>query len=278
MYPAPARPGFGWKLLQSWWVLISIVGIGCLSGAGFVLIGLRARKPGWWGTGVAYMVVETALFVASDRVLSGTPEHLDDTIVTAWGVLWLVSIVHSFVLNVFWLRWREQRYLATQPQPFGVPAAYGSPAVPFGSPVAPASAVPYSGAPYQSPPPVGPPATGSIGFPAQCQPPTAGHVPQQYPSQPSSLQFPAATTGSTTPWPAPTPWTPNGPVDVNIADAAQFSTLEAFDAARVAHVLSERQRRGGYTSLAEFAATAQLTPYQFERIQHRLALSPPRRF
>jgi Helix-hairpin-helix motif len=258
MYPAPARPGFGWKLLQSWWVLISIVGVGCLSGAGFVLIGLRARKPGWWGTGVAYMAIETALFVASDRVLTGTPEHLDDTIVTAWGLLWLASIVHSFVLNVFWLRWREQRYLAAQPQAFGAPAAYGSPAVPYGSPVAPASAMPYSGAPYPGPSY----STSSTGFPAQ--------FPAQFPT--------SAVTGSTTPWPAPTPWTPNGPVDVNIADAAQFSTLEAFDAARVAHVLAERQRRGGYTSLAEFAATAQLTPYQFERIQHRLTLSPPRRY
>ena len=258
MYPAPTRPGFGWKLLQSWWVLISIVGFGCLSGAGFVLIGLRARKPGWWGAGVAYLVVETALFVATDRVGEGTPEHLDDNVVLVWGLLWFVCIVHAFVLNVFWLRWQEQRYLAAQPQAFG-------------SPVGPASAVPYSGAPYSAPPY----STASSGFPAQGTPPH-GYASQQIPSQQVPVQqFPST---STTPWPAPTPWTPNGPVDVNIADAAQFSTLEAFDGARVAYVLSERQRRGGFTNLAEFAATAQLTPYQFERIQHRLTLSPPRRY
>jgi hypothetical protein len=282
MYPAPARPGFGWKLLQSWWVLISVVGFGCLSGAGFVLIGLRARKPGWWGAGVAYLAIETGLFVASDRVGDATPEHLDDNVVLAWGLLWIVSIVHSLVLNVYWVRWQEQRYLS-RAQPYGTAAAYGSPAVAYGSPAAfgspaaygspvgPASAVPYAGAPQSGPPYAGPPfSTASSGFPAQ------GTPPHGYPSQ----QFPAAaaTGGSTTPWPAPTPWTPNGPVDVNIADAAQFSTLDAFDGARVAYVLSERQRRGGFTSLAEFAAAAQLTPDQFGRIQHRLTLSPPRRF
>jgi DNA uptake protein ComE-like DNA-binding protein len=247
MYPAPARPGFGWKLLQSWWVLISIVGFGCLSGAGFVLIGLRARKPGWWGAGIAYLLIETGLFVAADRVGTGSPGQVDGNVALVWGLLWFACVVHSLVLNVYWLRWREQRYLATQPQPvaYGSPAAVGSP-VAYGSPVGPASAVPYSSVPYSG--------------------------------------VPYANATSTTPWPAATPWTPNapapayGPVDVNTADAAQLGTLDDFDGGRIAYVLSERQRRGGFTSLAEFAATARLAPHQFERIQRRLTLSPPRRY
>jgi hypothetical protein len=237
MYPAPARPGFGWKLLQSWWVLISIVGFGCLSGAGFVLIGLRARKPGWWGSGIAYLLIETGLFVAADRVGEGRPGEVDGNVALAWGFFWFASIVHSFVLNVYWLRWQEQRYLAAQGQAYGSPAAFGSPvasSVPYSA--VPYSAVPHSAAPYSSVPYAGQGYTTASGFPAY------------------------------------------GPVDVNTADAGLFGTLEGFDGGRVAYVLSERQRRGGFTSLAEFAATAQLAPHQFERIQHRLTLSPPYRY
>ena len=208
--------------------------------------------------------IETGLFVASDRVGEGSPEQVDGNVALAWGLVWFVSIVHSFVLNVYWLRWQEQRRaVQAGPAAYGSPVGFGSP-VAFGSPVGPASAVPYSAVPY------GPSTTASSGFPAQQGTPPHGFASQQFPST------------STTPWPAPTPWSPTaptpayGPVDVNTADAAQLATLEGFDGARVSYLLSERHRRGGFTSLADFAATAQLTPYQFERLQHRLTLSPPR--
>ncbi|MET7426890.1 hypothetical protein [Dactylosporangium sp. NPDC005555] len=270
MHPAPARPGFGWKVLNSWWLLFPILGVGCLSGVGFVLIGLRARKPGWWGTGIAYLVVETGLFIASDRVLGGTTEEASGPVAAAWALIWFASIVHAFVLNVFWLRWLEQRWTATQ----AGPAAYGSPAVfggaGYGSPVASGSpvgpAVPYSAVPY-----AGSSSTASAGFPVQ--------LPQQYHQhqQHGGPQFPST---STTPWPAATPWSPDTPaaIDVNLADAGQLGTLEGFDAARISYVLTERHRRGGFTGLADFAATAQLAPYQFERIRHRLTFTPPRPF
>lgn len=268
MYPAPARPSLGWKLLQSWWVVLSLVGFGCFSGAGLLLVGLRARKPGWWGSGVAYLLFSTGMIVAFEKTVNPDDPNSGGGFAAVWLILWLACVVHSFVVNVFWLRWLEERRAGTGPQPagygapavaYGSPAAYGSP-VAFGSPVAgPASAMPYSAVPYSAPP------TPPAGYPAQ-QPV------QQYGVDP----FPST---STTPWAAPTPWVAGGgPVDVNTADAGQLATLEDFDAGRVGYVLSERARRGGYSSLAEFAATAQLTPQQFERIQHRLTLTPPRRY
>jgi hypothetical protein len=296
MYPAPARPGLGWKFLQSWWVLISLFGFGCFSGAGLVLVGLRARKPAWWGFGLGYLLISTGTIVAYEQVETPEDESSGGGFAALWLVLWFVCIVHSFVLNVYWLRWLEQRWAAQHgpaagfggsPAGFGSPAAFGSPVAGFGSPAAYGSpvgpATPYSAVPF-----AGSPTTASSGFPAQ------QHAAPQYDAQQyGAQQYGAPQYGaaqqytvdpvpptSTTPWPAPTPWSPTAPaaVDVNTADAAVLGTLDEFDPARVAYVLSERHRRGGFTSLAEFAATAQLSQQQFDRIQHRLTLSPPQRW
>ena len=134
MYPAPARPGFGWKLLQSSWVLISILGFGCFSGAGLVLVGLRARKPAWWGSGVGYLLIGTGMIVAFQRTSDPDDSSSGGAFAGLWLLIWVACIVHSFVLNVFWLRWQEQRHLAAQGQAYGSPAAFGSP-VAFGSTV-----------------------------------------------------------------------------------------------------------------------------------------------
>ncbi|MFS8478201.1 MAG: helix-hairpin-helix domain-containing protein, partial [Micromonosporaceae bacterium] len=67
-----------------------------------------------------------------------------------------------------------------------------------------------------------------------------------------------------------------GPVDVNTATAEQLAALPAFDLERARRVLAERQARGGFGSVAEFAAAAGLAPHEFARIRGQLVCAPGR--
>ena len=43
-----------WRIGHSSWLLAPILSFGCLSLAGFLYVGIRARRPAWWIAGIAY--------------------------------------------------------------------------------------------------------------------------------------------------------------------------------------------------------------------------------
>jgi hypothetical protein len=110
----PAR--LSWRLAHSSWLLAPILSFGCLSAAGFLYVGIRARRPDWWIPGVAYSVIASVCFF-----LGGTlrPDSIGQNIsYLILFPLWLVSIIHAVIINASWLRWRatHQPWYA-QPQP-----------------------------------------------------------------------------------------------------------------------------------------------------------------
>jgi hypothetical protein len=296
MFPEPApRPGFGWKLLNSWWILFSILGFGCLSGTGFLLIGLRARKPWWSGSGIAYLFVGSALFVLAGRY--GTDGAANGGLAALWFVIWFVSVVHSFVLNVYWLRWQEAHRPASR-RPYGSSPAWNS--LPNQSGLPPGFATDLSGHYDDTAVPASPARAGPISVPPAFGAPSSGapssgesmyNVPSGQPDPTPTTAFPSTSTtwGSSPPWqpagPAPagpgsgqpaTGWDTSGfaPLDVNTATAAQLGTLAELDQGRAAYVLAERDRRAGFGSLEEFATVAQLAPHQFALLRSQLTCTP----
>ncbi|MEV4619391.1 helix-hairpin-helix domain-containing protein [Asanoa sp. NPDC049573] len=100
--PEPAPRGFGWRLLHSLWLLLPIVGFGCLGALPFVYLGIRMRRRSLRIAGFTYLVISAASFVTVGSVDETTA--LSDWAVGVFLVTWLVSIVHAFTVNVSWLR------------------------------------------------------------------------------------------------------------------------------------------------------------------------------
>jgi hypothetical protein len=101
--PDPYRRSLTWKLANSAWLLTPLLSFGCASVAGFLYVGLRARRPGWWIPGVCYSVVANVCVFAGE----GLPvESAASTLlILIWMLTWVTSVGHAVAINASWLRW-----------------------------------------------------------------------------------------------------------------------------------------------------------------------------
>jgi hypothetical protein len=107
--PAPtadqllAARSWGWKIAQSWWIVLPFVSLALLSWTAFAYIGLRARRIRWLVWALVYFAMVVLALVYSDTSLSG------------WLILiaWVGSIGHAAVVARAYLR----RLAVAQAQP-----------------------------------------------------------------------------------------------------------------------------------------------------------------
>lgn len=94
----------GWRIAHSLWLLFPILSFGCLSAAGFLYVGLRARRPSWWIPGIVYSVLANVCFWINGQAISDPVS----TVLVALLVflIWPASVVHAAIINVSWLKWR----------------------------------------------------------------------------------------------------------------------------------------------------------------------------
>lgn len=96
-YPATTgrtgRPPVLWLVAGSLWLLLALLGAGFLGWAGFLVIGLLARRAAWLSAAGLYLVV---LLVS----LTMNPEAGG----TARILLWTISSLHALGINPAWLR------------------------------------------------------------------------------------------------------------------------------------------------------------------------------
>ncbi|MEV0902132.1 helix-hairpin-helix domain-containing protein [Actinoplanes sp. NPDC049802] len=242
-------------------MLLPILSFGCLSGLGFLYVGIRARRLNWSIAGVVYSILSTSAGLWG-------PSQPKDSVASdlAFGFLlavWMAAVTHALIINGQWLRWRAsyQPWYSQQPvAPWaGAPATAPLPPQMQGLVPPPQQyygAQPPAPQPYTAPPPPAP------------QPYTAPPQPYAAPPQPVP---PDVTT-------AAGPATPPGlPLDVNSATVEQFAVLPGVGPQRAAQVVSARDSRGGFVSLTEFAAAASLAPHEFVAVRDRLTCVPPRR-
>ncbi len=259
--PNPAS-NWRWRLLHSWWLLLPTLGCSCLGGFGFIYVGLRARRPAWWISGIGYALLGWAAFATV-----GSAEEksvLSQVSTAATLVIWLGCILHALLINSAWLRWQATHRPWYQ-QPAGW-SATGYPPGPPGPFAPPPGVVPGPTAwPYGS--------TTTADYPVSVPP---GNLMTDSPAPPpptASWDTPAAPP----PPPAATWDTPpaGSLVDVNTATAAQLAELPGFDSARVHRALAERESRRGFGSVAEFVAAADLAPHEYARLRDVLICVPP---
>ncbi|MGM0929933.1 MAG: ComEA family DNA-binding protein [Actinomycetota bacterium] len=85
-------PGL-WLVAGSLWLLVPLLGIGFLSWAGFIIIGLLARRAAWMSAGAFYLVVLVVSLFMNEQ-----PGR------TARVLIWAICSVHALGINHAWLR------------------------------------------------------------------------------------------------------------------------------------------------------------------------------
>ncbi|MER7441572.1 hypothetical protein [Micromonospora avicenniae] len=229
--------------------------MGCLGGAGFLYVGLRARRSSWWIPGIAYTVISVGTIPFFD-------EPGEETTAGGWAAgalfaVWVASIFHACLINSAWLRWQAAQ-VPWYAQPMAPPPTWTS------NPYPPTPAGPPSYTPTSAPPTV----AGIIPNPGTYYGPGPAAAPTP-PQQPPAVTPPQLS--SAPPAVAPTP--PS--IDVNAATPAQFAALPNFHPHRVHRVMIERQARQGFGSVEEFAAAAELAPHEFAYLRNLLTCAPP---
>ncbi|MFG1887539.1 helix-hairpin-helix domain-containing protein [Micromonospora sp. NPDC049051] len=312
--PAVPRPSALWQVLQSWWLLLPVLGCSCLGGFGFIYVGLRAGRAAWWVPGIVYSVLGWTTFIIVGE--TDKESTVSDWAVGALLAVWIAGIMHASLINSAWLRWLADRQARTAaarsgayplaPLPRAAPAGplptpYPGMSCPSGALTAypPASPTGYPPASHTGYPPGSPAHPSPSGYPSPAYPfgaPAYPPAPPSYPpgspggqpnapvgrpplpADPTMAPYqPVDSLGSEPLAPPSDPWADgeSGRVDVNTAGPEALAALPGFDPQRVRQVLAERERRGSFGSLAEFAAAANLAPHEYARLRDSLDCVPP---
>jgi hypothetical protein len=111
---APSGPSWRWKLLQSLWLLSTLL-IGLTTWVGFLYVGLRAKQRKWLWASLAYGVAATIIFTFF-TLAPNDPDGAADS--TSWQanvggtvalISWIGGVIHGLIVNVEWLKRREAR-------------------------------------------------------------------------------------------------------------------------------------------------------------------------
>lgn len=104
-----SQKSLGWKLLNSAWILFSFVGGAWI---GFLIIGRKAKEPKWTKMGLIYAIVLWVTFLIG--VETPTESAISTIGILLWFLIYMFSIVHSFIANKKYLVCREILIVANQ--------------------------------------------------------------------------------------------------------------------------------------------------------------------
>ena len=271
---------FTWKLVNSLWIVVIVMGLGIFSILGWLWAGLLAKSPKiWrivaiWGVVVALSFISIALGDDKDsawKTLGGT----------LFIISWFGSFAHALIIRGTVLR----EIVSREDELARLRALYGTHQVPSRSttarapvddrlsqripshdPLPPELEVDTSQYYEQSPP-----RTAWAPPSAATRSPYA--PPASTPAESRSSSAPAASA------PAPSSAIPSEPalVDVNTAPSTALLGLPALDRVTVERIVAAREERGGFHDLNDLTSAAALQPHQLVALQDRVSFSRFRR-
>lgn len=99
------RPGESteWRILDWWWWILPVLGLGVATWAAFAFIGIRARRRAWLITAGMFAAAAVVEYFLS----AGLDTSFADTFYPA--ALWVVGIIAAAVVTPAWRRWCDQR-------------------------------------------------------------------------------------------------------------------------------------------------------------------------
>ncbi len=233
-----------WMIVASTWMLFALIPGGSVTWLSFGIIAAIGRRRSWWIASVVYGVAAFLLGLSSN----GIGELLQ-------GTLYLVGIAHALIANPAWLSdlWaRRENGLNLMGGPRRPPRPAGSTRPRRSTAAVPPEAEELLDAPGAS-------RSDYLAEPAETD------------SASSSRSRAAAPARSQ---PSPTPVETTEAIDVNTANQRAVAKLPGMSRRLAKTVLAERTKRGGFSSLEDFAATAGLQPHEIVRLRGAAFCSP----
>lgn len=237
-----------WKIVNSLWVAVVILGCSCLSVVGWIWAAAMAQtRRAWiaaavWG-GVSTVTYSLVAVFSSD---SGEPATgLETFLVLALMGGWGAQIVHAFLVMKLVLKEK----LLVQDRKTSAMQAYMSSLAPSPAPTT------------QPSQPGGPTLFADY-----------GNFYEEGPSKPPSPE-------GWTPSPDPSPRRAQAEavtsrVDVNSAMTDELLSLPGIDPLAVEAIVSARKRRGGFHNLGDLTAAAGLQPHQMVALSDAVTFGP----
>jgi hypothetical protein len=77
-----------------------------LTWVAFLYMGIKARRPAWWGPGLGYLAVTSlAIAISSAQANADNGSTLGGFLTLA---VWAGGTLHGFLVNRHWLRWLSE--------------------------------------------------------------------------------------------------------------------------------------------------------------------------
>lgn len=269
-----------WRIRHSSWILFSILSAGLFTSVGFIIIAAKSKKRHLIIASVGWGIFTIALLTSFSMIDSGTKENPVKSLasdvqsaVVFFG--WIGGMVHSFVVNRSWLKWRAGHVK-------GMPW-YGQ--------VNPANAASHQGGD-----PLGDALHGYGQQPMQQIPAQLSYAPApSHAAGQSSLSRSQPSGGATVvpSFPQGTPLQPTAPaasdwrqqqpatnelgptVDLNTASSEEIQYGLGLASEVAAAVVSRRTAMGGFSSPDQLMQLGLVQPHVFMGLRDRLTTSTP---
>lgn len=283
-----SQKSVAWRLVNSLWIVVIIIGLGIFSTFGWLWAGILARSSKIWRIVAAWGIVVALAFLST-----ALSENNKNSFWNALGgvllmISWIGSLVHAFIVRGAVLR----EIVAREDELSRLRAYeqyYDPPRIPnhVTTNASTTMSVPASGSPLQ--------ARGSQGLPPQGPLPPElrvdmgqyyGQPTRERPVPPNPLAAPVSQAAPIEPQPFSAPSAPpissasslptmpaTARVDVNTASSEDLLSLPALDPATVARIITARSERGGFRDINDLTSAAALQPHQLVALQDRVSFS-----
>lgn len=270
-----------WRIVNSLWIVVIVMGLGIFSIFGWLWAGLLAKSPKIWRIVAIWGVVVALLFLSlalSENNKDSAWDTLGSTLLMA---SWIGSFAHALIIRGTILREivsREEELARLYDQynssrgvnRFAVTESSPTVSVPLRTPLHQRS--PLRSSPSQDP------------LPQELGIDMSRYYARPMPPRPRTAWAPAPPTATrpsppSSPSPAASHPLPTSPalVDVNTAPSAVLLALPALDQAAVERIVAAREERGGFHDLNDLTSAAALQPHQLVALQDRVSFSRFRR-
>lgn len=258
------QKSFTWKLVNSLWIAIIIIGLGVFSLLGWIWAGILAKSPRVWRAVILWGVVLALSFLS---IALGEDRYSvwNDLGGALFIISWFGSSIHAFIIRDTVLR----EIVSREDELARLRALYGTHQVPNRSTTTRAPVDDRPSRRLSSHDPLPPELEVDMSQYYEQSPPRTAWAPPPLAATRSS-SVPAASAPA-----PPSAAIPSEPalVDVNTAPSAALLDLPALDRVTVERIVAAREERGGFHDLNDLTSAAALQPHQLVALQGRVSFS-----